>query len=140
MQKTSNKETTTQAELIPEEVIITEKEVILKSIYFDFDKSNITAQGANELDKLVNVMKNYPAMVIFVKSHTDSKGKDDYNLNLSEQRAQATVQYVISKGIEMERISGKGFGATEPKIDCGKKCTDEQHSQNRRSEFLIVKK
>ena len=140
LQKTSNKETTTQAQLIPEEVIITEKEVILKSIYFDFDKSNITAQGANELDKLVNVMKNYPAMVIFVKSHTDSKGKDDYNLNLSEQRAQATVQYVISKGIEMERISGKGFGATEPKIDCGKKCTDEQHSQNRRSEFLIVKK
>ncbi|MGV9002610.1 OmpA family protein [Flavobacterium sp.] len=138
--KSNKKETTTQVQLVPEEVIITEKEVILKSIFFDFDKSNITAQGANELDKLVNVMKNYPAMVIFVKSHTDSKGKDDYNLNLSEQRAQATVQYLISKGIEMERISGKGFGVTEPKINCGKKCTDEQHAQNRRSEFLIVKK
>lgn len=140
LEKSNKKETTTQVKLVPEEVIITEKEVILKSIFFDFDKSNITAQGANELDKLVNVMKKYPAMVIFVKSHTDSKGKDDYNLNLSEQRAQATVQYVISKGIETERISGKGFGATEPKINCGKKCTDEQHAQNRRSEFLIVKK
>lgn len=140
LEKSNKKETTTQVQLVPEEVIITEKEVILKSIFFDFDKSNITAQGANELDKLVNVMKKYPTMVIFVKSHTDSKGKDDYNLNLSEQRAQATVQYVISKGIEAERISGKGFGATEPKINCGKKCTDEQNAQNRRSEFLIVKK
>jgi len=140
LEKSNEKETTTKVQLAPEEVIITEKEVILKSIYFDFDKSNITAQGAKELDKLVNVLKKYPEMVIFVKSHTDSKGKDDYNLTLSEQRAQATVQYVISKGIEKERISGKGFGATEPKINCGKKCTDEQHAQNRRSEFLIVKK
>lgn len=140
LEKSNEKETTTKVQLVPEEVVITEKEVILKSIYFDFDKSNITAQGAKELDKLVNVMKKYPDMVIFVKSHTDSKGKDDYNLNLSEQRAQATVQYVISKGIDKERISGKGFGNTEPKIDCGKKCTDEQHAQNRRSEFLIVKK
>jgi outer membrane protein OmpA-like peptidoglycan-associated protein/tetratricopeptide (TPR) repeat protein len=140
LEKSNEKETTTQVQLLPEEVIITEKEVILKSIYFDFDRSNITAQGAKELDKLVNVMKKYPEMVIFVKSHTDSKGKDDYNLNLSEQRAQATVQYVISKGIDKERISGKGFGATEPKINCGKKCTEEQHAQNRRSEFLIVKK
>jgi outer membrane protein OmpA-like peptidoglycan-associated protein/tetratricopeptide (TPR) repeat protein len=138
--KSSAKETTTKVQLLPEEVIITEKEVILKSIYFDFDKSNITAQGAKELDKLVNVMKNYPEMVIFIKSHTDSKGKDEYNLNLSEQRAQATVQYVISKGIAQDRISGKGFGASEPKIDCGKICTDEQNAQNRRSEFLIVKK
>ncbi|WNM19604.1 OmpA family protein [Flavobacterium capsici] len=140
LEKSSEKETTTPVQLLPEEVIITEKEVILKSIYFDFDKSNITAQGAKELDKLVNVMKKYPEMVIFVKSHTDSKGKDDYNLKLSEQRAQATVQYVISKGIDKERITGKGFGSTEPKINCGKKCTDEQHAQNRRSEFLIVKK
>ena len=140
LEKSNEKETTTAVQLLPEEVIITEKEVILKSIYFDFDKSNITAQGAKELDKLVNVMKKHPEMVIFVKSHTDSKGKDEYNLNLSEQRTQATVQYIISKGIAQERISGKGFGATEPKINCGKKCTDEQHAQNRRSEFLIVKK
>lgn len=140
LEKSNEKETTTSVQLIPEEVIITEKEVILKSIYFDFDKSNITAQGAKELDKLVTVMKKYPSMIIFVKSHTDSKGKDDYNLNLSEQRAQATVQYIISRGIDKGRISGKGFGSTEPKINCGKKCTDEQHAQNRRSEFLIVKK
>ncbi len=83
---------------------------------------------------------SFGAMVIFVKSHTDSKGSAPYNLKLSEQRAQSTVQYIISKGIESERISGKGFGNTEPKIACGADCTEEQNSQNRRSEFTIVKK
>jgi len=127
-------------QLNPFEVIITETEVLLNNVYFDFNKSNITSQGAAELDKLVKVMKDNPKMVIFVKSHTDSKGSAAYNLKLSEQRAQSTVQYVISKGIESERISGKGFGNTEPKIACGTDCTEEQHSQNRRSEFTIVKK
>jgi outer membrane protein OmpA-like peptidoglycan-associated protein len=126
--------------LEPLEVIITDTEVILKNVYFDFNKSNITSQGASELDKLVKVMKDNPKMFIFVKSHTDSKGSAAYNLKLSEQRAQSTVQYIISKGIESERISGKGFGNTEPKIACGADCTEEQHSQNRRSEFVIIKK
>ena len=79
-------------------------------------------------------------MVIFVKSHTDSKGSAEYNLVLSEQRAQSTVQYLISRGIAKNRLSGKGFGNLEPKINCGTDCTEEQHAQNRRSEFLIVKK
>ena len=126
--------------LDPFEVIITDTEVILKNVYFDFNKSNITSQGAAELDKLVKVMKDNPKMVIFVKSHTDSKGSASYNLKLSEQRAQSTVQFIISKGIESERISGKGFGNTEPKVACGTDCTEEQHSQNRRSEFAIIKK
>jgi outer membrane protein OmpA-like peptidoglycan-associated protein/tetratricopeptide (TPR) repeat protein len=133
-------ESTISVPLDPFEVIITETEVILKNVYFDFNKSNITSQGANELDKLVKVMKDNPKMVIFVKSHTDSKGSAAYNLKLSEQRAQSTVQYIISKGIESERISGKGFGNTEPKIAYGTDCTEEQHSQNRRSEFVIIKK
>lgn len=126
--------------LVPSEVIITDKEVILNPIYFEYDKSNITAQGAVELDKLVKVMQDNPTMVIYVKSHTDSKGSQAYNLNLSERRAQSTVQYVISKGIPQGRISGKGLGSTEQKIKCGTNCTQEQDAQNRRSEFLIVKK
>ncbi len=124
----------------PVSVIITDTEVILNPIYFDFNKSNITAQGASELDKLVKVMKDYPKMVIFVKSHTDSKGSAEYNLVLSEQRAQSTVQYLISKGISGVRITGKGFGSSELKIKCGANCTEEEHAQNRRSEFLIVRK
>lgn len=119
--------------------IITEREVILQPIYFEFNKSNITAEGAAELDKLVMVMKEYPNMVIFAKSHTDSRGSDKYNMNLSDRRAKSTVQYLISKGIAKDRISGQGFGESEPKVAC-KPCTEEQYAQNRRSEFLIVKK
>lgn len=126
--------------LVPNEVIITDKEVLLGDVYFEFNKSNITPSGANQLDKLVKIMMEKPAMVISVKAHTDSKGNAKYNLKLSEQRAQATVQYLISRGISKERISGKGFGFTEPKINCGTNCNDEQDAINRRSEFIIVKK
>lgn len=126
------------AALQPIDVIVTPTEIVLKPIYFEFDKSNITQEGAFELDKLVQVMKNNDKLVIFAKSHTDSRGSDAYNLILSDRRAKATVQYIISKGIPAERISGKGFGETEPKVVC-KPCTEEQYSQNRRSEFLIVK-
>lgn len=132
-------ETVVEVSLVPTTVIITDTEVILNPVYFEYDKSNITARGAVELDKLVKVMNDYPKMVIFVKAHTDSKGGDSYNLNLSEKRAQSTVQYLISKGIANSRISGKGFGSTEQKVKCGTNCTQEQDAQNRRSEFLIVK-
>ncbi|VXB41975.1 Cell envelope biogenesis protein OmpA [Flavobacterium sp. 9AF] len=130
---------TVDANLEPIKPIITEKEVILQPIYFEFNQSNITAQGAEELDKLVVVMNEHPEMVIFAKSHTDSRGKDKYNLDLSDRRAKATVQYIISKGISKDRISGQGFGESEPKVVCDE-CTEEQHAVNRRSEFLIVKK
>jgi outer membrane protein OmpA-like peptidoglycan-associated protein len=140
IQKTKSGDVVVNAALTPVEVIITDTEVLLDAIYFDFNKSNITAQGAGELDKLVKVMKDNPTMVIQVKSHTDTKGSAAYNLKLSEQRAQSTVQYVISKGISGERISGKGLGSSTPKIHCGSGCTDDDHAQNRRSEFMIVSK
>ena len=128
-----------EAALDPIDVIVTETEVILNDIFFEYNKSNITKSGAFELDKLVQVMKNSPEMVIMVKSHTDSRGTDSFNMNLSERRAKSTVQYVISKGIAKERISGKGFGESEPKVQCTD-CTEEEHAKNRRSEFIIVKK
>jgi len=127
------------AALQPIETIVKDTEVALNSIYFEFDKSNVTREGAFELDKLVQVLKKDPKMVILVKAHTDNRGSDVYNLNLSDRRAKSTVQYIISKGIPKARISGKGFGETEPKVDCKEACTEEQHAQNRRSEFLIVK-
>lgn len=126
------------AALQPIDVIVTTTQIILKPIYFEYDKSNITQEGAFELDKLVQVMKNNDKLVIFAKSHTDSRGSDAYNLSLSDRRAKSTVQYVISKGIDASRISGKGFGESELKVQC-EPCTEEQHAQNRRSEFLIVK-
>ena len=126
-----------QIMLKPIEKIIVKDEVVLNPILFDFDKANITAQGAFELDKLVAIMTKYPNMVIAAGSHTDNIGRDKYNLNLSERRAQSTVQYVISKGIDASRITGQGYGETQPKVDC-KKCTDEERQINRRSEFKIV--
>lgn len=137
--KGENSQVVVEALLNPIMPIITEREVILQPIYFEFNKSNITAEGAAELDKLVAVMNEYPTMVIFAKSHTDSRGSDKYNINLSDRRAKSTVQYLISKGISKERISGQGFGEIEPKVPC-KPCTEQEHAQNRRSEFLIVKK
>src|SRR5690606_23593061 len=127
-------------ELRPIESIIVEDKVILNPILFDYDKHNIKPQAAFELDKLVALMKKYPSMVINVESHTDSRGSDTYNLELSERRAQSTVQYVISKGIDKSRISGKGYGESKPAIACAENCTEEQHQKNRRSEFIIVKK
>jgi outer membrane protein OmpA-like peptidoglycan-associated protein/tetratricopeptide (TPR) repeat protein len=127
------------AVLMPISEIITEKEVKLKPIFFEYNNSNITQQGAFELDKLVQIMKNNEKLIIFVKSHTDNRGTDEFNLLLSDKRVKATIQYVISNGIDPNRISGKGFGETEPKVDCKENCTEEAHEQNRRSEFLIVK-
>ena len=127
-----------QVMLKPIEKIIVADEVVLNPILFDFDKANITAQGSFELDKLVAVLNKYPNMVIFARSHTDNIGRDKYNLGLSERRAQSTVQYVISKGIDSGRITGEGFGESQPKVACGNKCTDEERQLNRRSEFKIV--
>lgn len=128
------------AKLNPIDIIVTEKEIVLKDINFEFNKSNITQEGAFELDKLVQVMQNNTQMVIMVKSHTDNRGNDHYNMRLSDRRAKATVQYIISKGIAANRISGKGYGESEPKTDCKENCTEAEHAANRRSEFLIIKK
>jgi len=129
-----------EASLNPIEDIVTDKEVVLKSIFFEFNKSNITQEGAFELDKLVQVLKNNKNMVVLAKAHTDNRGSDKYNMSLSDRRAKSTVQYILSKGISKDQISGKGMGESEPKVDCKEACTEEQHAENRRSEFLIVKK
>lgn len=128
------------ANLKPIKEIVKDTIIVLNEIYFEYDKSNITKEAAFELDKLVEVMKEYPNMVIMVKSHTDNRGSDKYNMRLSDRRAKSTVQYVISKGIAKERISGQGYGESQPKVKCADKCTEEEHAQNRRSEFIIVKK
>ncbi|MFC6875503.1 OmpA family protein [Flavobacterium myungsuense] len=139
VEKTNEPQTIVNILLQPIEAIVTENEVLLQPIYFEYDKANITEAAATELDKLVAVMKSNEKLIILAKSHTDYRGSDAYNLSLSDKRAKATVQYVISKGIAAKRITGKGYGKTEPKVDCKDTCTDEQHAQNRRSEFLIVK-
>jgi outer membrane protein OmpA-like peptidoglycan-associated protein len=111
-------QTKIDAALQPIDVIVTETEIVLNPIYFEYNKSNITQEGAFELDKLVQVMKSNDKLVILAKAHTDNRGSDVYNMNLSDRRAKATRQYVISKGIAANRISAKGMGEVEPKVDC----------------------
>jgi outer membrane protein OmpA-like peptidoglycan-associated protein len=136
--KTNGGEVNVSADLTPIEEIITDV-LTLNEIYFEFNKSNITKEAAFELDKAVEAMKARPNLVVMIKAHTDSRGSDQYNMNLSNRRAKSTVQYIISKGIDKSRISGQGYGESEPKVKCGDNCTEAEHAQNRRSEFLVVK-
>lgn len=126
--------------------LIVEEDGLLKIkiglIYFDFDKWDITNKASVELDKVVTIMKEYPAMIIKIESHTDSRGRDEYNMELSDKRAKATRDYIVSQGIESQRIeSAIGYGESRLLNECsnGVKCTEEQHDINRRSEFIILK-
>ena len=135
---TSEEEVSTEIVLDPIDEIILANKVVLNPIYFDFDKSNITAQAAFELDKLVQLMNKYESIVLRAESHTDARGSATYNQKLSERRALTTAQYVISKGIAAERITGVGMGETTPVNDCGTGCSEDEHQMNRRSEFIIL--
>ena len=114
----------------------------LEIIYFDLDKSNIRPDAALELDKVVSLMNKYPGMVIRLESHTDSRANDDYNMSLSNRRAKSTYEYIISNGIDADRITKyEGFGETQLVNKCsnGVKCSKEEHQLNRRTEFVILK-
>ena len=135
---TSDEEVSVEILLDPIDEIILADKVLLNPIYFDFDKSNITAQGAFELDKLVQLMTKYESIVIRAESHTDARGSAKYNQSLSERRALTTAQYVIAQGVDANRISGFGMGEAKPVNDCGSGCSEEEHQMNRRSEFIIL--
>ncbi|MCC1485123.1 OmpA family protein [Winogradskyella immobilis] len=113
----------------------------LKPIYFDYDKSFIRSDAEIELKKIIAFMKEHPTIKIDVRSHTDSRGRDAYNLALSERRNKSTKDYILTAGkISIDRITGKGYGETQLKNKCknGVKCTKEEHQLNRRSEFIVI--
>lgn len=112
----------------------------LNPIHFDFDKWNIRPDAAIELQKIVDAMKEQSTLKIDVRSYTDSRGNDDYNMKLSENRAKSTAEWIISQGIPASRVMYKGFGETDILNKCknGVKCTDLEHEVNRRSEFIVI--
>jgi outer membrane protein OmpA-like peptidoglycan-associated protein/tetratricopeptide (TPR) repeat protein len=116
------------------------KTVDIPMIYFDLDKWNIRPDAAFQLEKIVEVMKQFSAMKIDVRSHTDSRQTAQYNLNLSNKRAKATVEWLVKKGIESSRLTGKGYGESKLVNKCsdGIKCSETEHQANRRSEFIII--
>ncbi len=114
--------------------------VDLDKIYFDFDKSNIRQDAAIILNVLVDLMKKYPSMEIEVSAHTDARGGDQYNLDLSKRRAASTLEYLVSQGIERNRLKSIGYGEMQPLNKCDKEgiCTEEEYDINRRCEFTIL--
>jgi len=114
---------------------------VLKNIHYDFDQSYIRAEAGRILDNLVNVMSQNPTLRIELSSHTDSRGKDAYNLRLSQQRAEAAVSYLVSKGIERGRMVAKGYGETRLLNNCGNgvSCSEDEHQANRRTEIKVLK-
>ena len=116
------------------------KKLALNIIYFDFDKYFIRKDAKVELAKVIEIMKQYPEMKIDVRSHTDSHGDDKYNLWLSDKRAKSTINYMVSQGIDRDRLSGKGYGETQLVNDCGNgsSCTQDEYELSRRSEFIIL--
>ena len=128
--------------LAPSEFIVVRGQLMvnINPIYFDLDKSFIRTDAAIELEKVIRVMQKYPNIKIASGSHTDSRATDSYNIKLSERRAQSSIEWIISKGIDPLRITGKGYGETQLVNKCsdGVKCSEEEHQLNRRTEFVIL--
>ncbi|MFM7619385.1 MAG: OmpA family protein [Bacteroidota bacterium] len=117
----------------------------LDPIYFEYAKFDITSQGASQLDKIVEILKSKSNLVIECGSHTDCIGSASVNQNLSNQRAKATADYLISHGVNPKQITYKGFGETKPITDCEcdenevASCVEEKLALNRRTEFRVIK-
>ena len=119
--------------------IFLDQEIVLENIYYDFDESFIREDAKPTLNELIRNLELNPNIRIQMSSHTDCRGARTYNENLSQRRAQAAVDYLISSGIDATRLLAKGYGENEPEIDCiCSRCTEDQHQENRRTTFKIL--
>ena len=112
----------------------------LANIYYDYDDDKILPAAEPDLDYIRAIMEDYPEMVVELGSHTDARGRDAYNLDLSQRRAQSAVDYLVSEGIDRGRLQARGYGETVILNECVNdvKCSDDAHRFNRRTEFKIV--
>ncbi len=121
------------------EPIIVGQEIVLENIYYDFDKSNIRTDAEPSLNILADKLRDNPSIRVQLSSHTDCRGDLDYNQELSQQRAQSAVDYIISKGISSNRIFAKGYGESNLAVYCNcDDCTEDEHQQNRRTTFKVL--
>jgi outer membrane protein OmpA-like peptidoglycan-associated protein len=111
--------------------------IAIENIYFDFNKWSIKEASTISLSKIVSVLNENPEMVIEINAHTDSRGRDSYNLSLSKKRASSAMKYLIANGIDASRLTANGYGETQPLFECGVDCSEEKHELNRRIEFVI---
>lgn len=112
----------------------------LERIFYDFDESTLRPESETELDGLVDALERLPGLDIQLRSHTDSRGDDAYNQDLSQRRAQSVVDYLVEAGIDSSRFGARGFGESRLLNDCddGVTCTEAEHQQNRRTEFEVT--
>ena len=113
----------------------------LKNVYYNFNDANIRPDAATDLDALYEVMLKFSDMEIELASHTDSRGTQPYNIELSQRRATNALQYLVKKGIDAKRIVAKGYGETELRNECrdGVPCSENEHKENRRTEIKVTK-
>jgi outer membrane protein OmpA-like peptidoglycan-associated protein/tetratricopeptide (TPR) repeat protein len=132
--------TNLQVSLYLEPIYQVGKSFVLEDLFYDFDQYTIRPDAALILDELVQTLAANPTLYIELSSHTDARGSDTYNLTLSQRRAQAAVDYMVSQGIARERMTPKGYGETQLRNACanGVTCTEEEHQQNRRTEIKIL--
>ncbi|MEL6988200.1 MAG: OmpA family protein, partial [Bacteroidota bacterium] len=120
--------------------VIYNKEITLENIYYDLNKWDIRRDAEPSLNELAQLLTENPALNIQLASHTDCRAGDDFNQDLSQKRAQSAVNYLINKGIRADRLVARGYGESQPAINCAcDDCTEDQHQQNRRTTFTIVK-
>lgn len=116
------------------------KSLELSPIRFATGKWDILPEAAAELDKVVELMKENPRMVVELRGHTDSRGSSIANRTLSTRRSQSAAEYIIGSGIYADRLRSRGYGEGSLLNNCGDgvKCTDEEHAANRRTEFIVI--
>ncbi len=112
----------------------------IDNIYYEFDRWEITEEAETALDKIIDVMTENSTIKIELSSHTDARGSDSYNQDLSEKRAQSAVNYIVGRGIKSDRIVAKGYGESKLINQCtgDSTCSEEEHQQNRRTEFMVL--
>lgn len=141
-----NRATTLNAKLVlseipeEEEIIAINQPIRFDNIYFDYDDDKILPASEPGLNYIFDLMTEYDDMVIEFSAHTDSRGSAQYNMGLSQRRAESSKAYLVNRGIDASRIVAKGYGATRLANHCrpGVNCTEEEHQENRRTEFEIT--
>ncbi len=115
---------------------------IIEKIFYDYAEYKVSPEAAKTLDKVIDIMEQDPQLIIEISSHTDSRATAETNMKRSLQRANAAVEYMVNNGISKDRISGKGYGETKLINKCadGVECTEEEHAQNRRTEFKVSRR
>ena len=133
------KDTTVNVEIALSKIVY-DKEIVLNNIYYDFNKWDIRDDAKPSLDSLTEILRLNPQINIEMSSHTDCRGEDDFNEDLSQKRAQSAVEYLLNNGIGADRLIAKGYGETRPAVECVcNECTEAEHQENRRTAFTILK-